>query len=201
MNLDGKGFHDDHLQCVKQRPKIDLGKNCRKSDHAMGHSGIPTGKSPTLQDEKHLKATHQSSSENLPKIMDKNFTALMEEDLDKIAAGDMDRDTLLNEFYATFPQLVPFSDHKMSFNLDFKSSLEPAKEKIILEDFKKEIEDKKLILDDYCVRILELKRQEKSAIENVIRNKKLVGEIHKNNIMIKKKQIIMKNLEAKSKIK
>ena len=40
--------------------------------------------------------------ENLPKIMDYKFTALMEEDLDKIAQGEMGRDDLLNEFYETF---------------------------------------------------------------------------------------------------
>lgn len=41
-------------------------------------------------------------TENLPKIMDTQFTALMEEDLDKVAQGDMERDTLLREFYASF---------------------------------------------------------------------------------------------------
>jgi DNA topoisomerase-1 len=43
-------------------------------------------------------------SENLPKLMDTQFTALMEEDLDKVAHGDMQRDTLLREFYASFSQ-------------------------------------------------------------------------------------------------
>lgn len=41
-------------------------------------------------------------SEGLPHIIDKRFTALMEEDLDKIAAGEMDRDALLNGFYEKF---------------------------------------------------------------------------------------------------
>ena len=40
--------------------------------------------------------------ENLPKIMDIKFTALMEEDLDKIAKGEMERDSLLREFYSNF---------------------------------------------------------------------------------------------------
>lgn len=40
--------------------------------------------------------------ENLPNIVDKRFTALMEEDLDKIAAGQLDRDALLKAFYKTF---------------------------------------------------------------------------------------------------
>lgn len=41
-------------------------------------------------------------TQNLPKIMDPKFTAHMEEDLDKIANGDMQRDILLKDFYATF---------------------------------------------------------------------------------------------------
>ncbi len=41
-------------------------------------------------------------TENLPNIIDVKFTAGMEEDLDKIAAGEMERDTLLNTFYGKF---------------------------------------------------------------------------------------------------
>lgn len=41
-------------------------------------------------------------TENLPHIMDIKFTALMEEDLDKIAAGTLERDKLLHEFYDQF---------------------------------------------------------------------------------------------------
>ena len=40
--------------------------------------------------------------ENFPKIMDPKFTAHMEVDLDKIAQGEMDRDTLLMEFWNSF---------------------------------------------------------------------------------------------------
>ena len=40
--------------------------------------------------------------ENLPKIMDVKFTAHMEEDLDKIAHGELERDDLLRGFYETF---------------------------------------------------------------------------------------------------
>lgn len=40
--------------------------------------------------------------DNLEKIMNVKFTALMEEDLDKIAQGELDRDTLLREFYEAF---------------------------------------------------------------------------------------------------
>ncbi|KKP35680.1 MAG: topoisomerase protein [candidate division TM6 bacterium GW2011_GWF2_32_72] len=39
---------------------------------------------------------------NLPEIMNVKFTALMEEDLDKIAEGEMERDALLREFYTAF---------------------------------------------------------------------------------------------------
>jgi len=41
-------------------------------------------------------------TKNLPKIMNPKFTALMEEDLDKIAEGKMKRDDLLTEFYGEF---------------------------------------------------------------------------------------------------
>jgi len=41
-------------------------------------------------------------TENLPKIMNIKFTAHMEEDLDKIAKGDISRDDLLREFYDAF---------------------------------------------------------------------------------------------------
>ena len=41
-------------------------------------------------------------NENLPKIMNVKFTALMEEDLDKIAQGQLDRDELLKAFYSAF---------------------------------------------------------------------------------------------------
>ncbi len=51
--------------------------------------------------------------QNLPKIMNRQFTALMEEDLDKIAEGTMDRDDLLHEFYGEFSKdLEKFLGHK-----------------------------------------------------------------------------------------
>ena len=40
--------------------------------------------------------------ENLPKIMDFTFTATMEQDLDKIAQGTLERDLLLKNFYQEF---------------------------------------------------------------------------------------------------
>ncbi len=51
--------------------------------------------------------------ENLPHIMDTKFTASMEEDLDKIANGELDRDTLLKEFYKDFQEdLKKFKGNK-----------------------------------------------------------------------------------------
>lgn len=44
--------------------------------------------------------------ENLPKIMDIKFTAHMEEHLDKVAQGELDRDTLLRGFYEPFTKDV-----------------------------------------------------------------------------------------------
>jgi DNA topoisomerase I len=55
-----------------------------------------------------------------PKIMDPKFTALMEEDLDKIAQGEMQRDALLREFWQsfdkdlqTFKELTPGTSKKV----------------------------------------------------------------------------------------
>lgn len=48
-------------------------------------------------------------AENLPHIMDTKFTAKMEENLDKIADGELERDILLNNFYEDFEKdLVKF---------------------------------------------------------------------------------------------
>lgn len=56
-------------------------------------------------------------SANLPKIMDTQFTALMEEDLDKVAQGDMNRDLLLRQFYDSFSQdLEKFKGDKTKQN-------------------------------------------------------------------------------------
>ena len=41
-------------------------------------------------------------SDNLPHIINVKFTASMEENLDKIESGELDRDVLLNEFYQQF---------------------------------------------------------------------------------------------------
>ncbi len=41
---------------------------------------------------------------NLPEIMNPTFTARMEEELDKVAHGDIERDTLLRNFYSAFEE-------------------------------------------------------------------------------------------------
>jgi DNA topoisomerase I len=47
---------------------------------------------------------------NLPEIMDPKFTALMEEELDKVAHGEIERDTLLRNFHKAFEKdLAEFS--------------------------------------------------------------------------------------------
>lgn len=52
-------------------------------------------------------------TEHLPKIMDVKFTAHMEEDLDKIAQGDLKRDALLKEFHKEFQKdLQSFKQEK-----------------------------------------------------------------------------------------
>ena len=51
--------------------------------------------------------------DNLPHIMNPKFTAHMEEDLDKIAQGDLERDKLLRQFYKEFQQdLKKFKGNK-----------------------------------------------------------------------------------------
>lgn len=50
--------------------------------------------------------------QNFSKIMDVKFTAHMEEDLDKIAQGELERDVLLREFWASFEKdLEAFRGH------------------------------------------------------------------------------------------
>lgn len=44
--------------------------------------------------------------DNLPRIMDIKFTANLEEHLDKVAEGELDRDTLLRSFYGQFSEAV-----------------------------------------------------------------------------------------------
>ena len=91
---------------VKEMEKLGIG---RPSTYATILSTIQARTYVTVE-KKRFTPTELGSrvtemlSENLPKIMDTQFTALMEEDLDKVAQGDMDRDVLLREFYASFSQ-------------------------------------------------------------------------------------------------
>lgn len=91
---------------VKELEKLGIG---RPSTYATILSTIQARTYVTI-DKKRFTPTELGSrvtemlSENLPKIMNTQFTALMEEDLDKVAQGDMDRDLLLREFYTSFSQ-------------------------------------------------------------------------------------------------
>ncbi len=91
---------------VKELEKLGIG---RPSTYATILSTIQARTYVTIEKKRFVPTELGSKivemlSENLPKIMDTQFTALMEEDLDKVAQGDMQRDTLLREFYASFSQ-------------------------------------------------------------------------------------------------
>ncbi len=61
------------------------------------------------------KAVSDMLFKNLPDIMDIKFTAKMEEDLDKIAQGEVDRDEVLNQFYEKFEKdLETFGGREIS---------------------------------------------------------------------------------------
>jgi len=105
---------------VKELEKLGIG---RPSTYATIISTIQARMYVTIE-KKRFTPTELGSrvtemlSENLPKIMDTQFTALMEEDLDKVAQGDMDRDVLLREFYASFSQdLIKFKEDTTRKNI------------------------------------------------------------------------------------
>lgn len=89
---------------VKELEKQGIG---RPSTYATILSTIQTRKYVELDKKRFIptdlgmKVT-EMLDENLPKIMDLKFTAHMEEDLDKIANGELQRDTLLREFWDSF---------------------------------------------------------------------------------------------------
>lgn len=68
--------------------------------------------------------------QNMPTIMDIKFTAHMEEDLDKIAQGDMERDKLLNEFYKGF------TDELTKFRGTAKGKREPELTTVVCPECK-----------------------------------------------------------------
>lgn len=94
---------------VKELEKEGIG---RPSTYAAIMNTIQARSYTTLDTKKRFTPTELGMTvtktlvDNLPKIMDLKFTALMEEDLDKIAQGDLKRDILLREFYDAFKKDV-----------------------------------------------------------------------------------------------
>jgi len=90
---------------VKEMEKEGIG---RPSTYAATLNTIQARNYVTLDSKKRFTPTELGMAvtamlvKNLPKIMNVKFTALMEEDLDKIAQGELERDTLLREFYEAF---------------------------------------------------------------------------------------------------
>lgn len=90
---------------VKEMEKEGIG---RPSTYASILGTIQARSYVTLDQKKRFTPTELGMTvtkllvDNLPKIMDKKFTATMEEDLDKIEAGDLERDKLLRAFHKTF---------------------------------------------------------------------------------------------------
>ncbi len=90
---------------VKELEKEGIG---RPSTYAAILNTIRTRDYTQLDEKKRFIPTELGNAvtkllvENLPRIMDKKFTAHMEEDLDKIANGTIKRDKLLKDFYKEF---------------------------------------------------------------------------------------------------
>jgi DNA topoisomerase I len=90
---------------VKEMEKEGIG---RPSTYATILKTIQARSYTTLDTKKRFVPTElgvvvtKMLSENLPKIMNLQFTAHMEEDLDKIASGTLQRDVLLKSFYEEF---------------------------------------------------------------------------------------------------
>lgn len=90
---------------VKEMEKEGIG---RPSTYATIMSTIQARSYTTLDDKKRFTPTElgmivtKMLVENLPDIMDVKFTAHMEEDLDKVAQGELERDALLLKFHTAF---------------------------------------------------------------------------------------------------
>jgi DNA topoisomerase-1 len=90
---------------VKDLEKEGIG---RPSTYATILSTIQARDYTKLDDKKRFVPTELGTAvtnllvANLPHIMNPKFTALMEEDLDKIESGDLKRDALLRDFYKEF---------------------------------------------------------------------------------------------------
>jgi len=97
---------------VKEMEKEGIG---RPSTYATILQTIQARSYTTLDTKKRFTPTELGMTvnkllvANLPDIMNIKFTAHLEEDLDKIAQGDLERDTLLRDFY------VPFSKNLKAF--------------------------------------------------------------------------------------
>jgi len=101
---------------VKEMEKEGIG---RPSTYSATLSTIQARSYVTIDSKKRFTPTElgftvsNMLTKNLPKIMDIKFTAHMEEDLDKIANGEIKRDDLLREFYEAFQKdLEKFRGHK-----------------------------------------------------------------------------------------
>ncbi len=99
---------------VKDLEKEGIG---RPSTYATILSTIQARAYTELDDKKRFVPTELGFAvtnllaKNLPKIMNTKFTAHMEDDLDKISQGELERDKLLNEFYSNFKDdLKKFSE-------------------------------------------------------------------------------------------
>ena len=109
---------------VKEMEKEGIG---RPSTYATILSTIQARAYTALDDKKRFVPTElgmivtRTLVENLPDIMDIKFTARMEEDLDKIAGGELDRDKLLKDFYTSFQK-----DLKKFIGTDGKRTPEPT---------------------------------------------------------------------------
>lgn len=109
---------------VKELEKEGIG---RPSTYATILNTIRARDYTTLEDRKRFVPTElgltvtKMLEKNLPKIMNVKFTAHLEEDLDKIANGQMKRDELLREFYKEFEK-----DLKEFIGSDGKRSVEPT---------------------------------------------------------------------------
>ena len=92
---------------VKEMEKEGIG---RPSTYSATLNTIRARDYTKLDEKKRFVPTELGSAvtklfvEHLPHIMDKKFTAHMEEDLDKIAGGELKRDKLLKEFYKKFQE-------------------------------------------------------------------------------------------------
>lgn len=109
---------------VKEMEKEGIG---RPSTYATILSTIQARAYTTLDTKKRFTPTELGMTvskllvANLPDIMNIKFTAHLEEDLDKIAQGEMERDTLLREFYTAFTK-----DLKAFAGEDSKKIAEPT---------------------------------------------------------------------------